>query len=605
MFFFDEEIFRVVEEVIVVMKASKNIFIIVFIVCIRVVGMELQINSGDKQELDLNTFIDKMYQCEKKSKDLVELSKQCSDEHKSSLINYFVKKATVGVDVIKDHVVNDDLYGVDQKNFNMILKYIITHNRKEHVKYYIPFSNASRCIALLRKEIGLEEYQDEWSQYKNFADLMKNDVTVQRTVNDICSFFYQESSLSNFIYIHNTVCSSDYIVTVNSVQKAAQKQNIPVLILLFSDDLLLEEQDKIDSYLYDSVDKEREFLAKADYYMNIEKLTKRAIEENALNKAWSFLRIYIARGHRNVNIVAQLMLKLLQAGFKITTDTLKTYVCDELRMYVEQGYKIEGESFWDDEAHQRILHKAVQEKNKEFVKYLLLLKSPTNLADENGKTPLLYSLNNDEIFNMLIEISPCTSEMGNDHDRFYSGLASKEPIKKLEIFIENSPEKKIIQLFEKNFFSKEKVWLWFDCAIKLKKVDLFRSLFEKYKEKISASQRCELLLAACELEIEQCMKVDDQKKEDSIVINTLKELKSVPKLGINQNTNQLQDSMILVTTVEMIEESIVDKNDNKQQFEEVKVPSGGLLWYVKKFFSSLFSFMFAPVRWFFSATGLI
>jgi len=473
------------------MKVQK-IFILTASFFIHAVGMELQMTHSGEQELDLNAFIDKMYQCKNNSTDFIELSKQCSDEYKSSLINYFAEKASTG-----RYNREDELNSYKwNKNFDNVLEKIVRFNKKKHVKYNIAYSNAWRCIALLRKDLGIEGYEDEWSQWKTFADLMKNDITAQKTMKDICSFFSRESNVDNFTDIYNDVHVRGNIVTVELIKAAAQVQNMSVLTLLLCGKYEAVEGDKIDRYIYDTlIDKEREILVKVDNWFSVQNSFMRAVEEKAIDKAWSFLRIYIAQGHHRLNKYAALLKHMLEAnlpdmvdmllqeGLGATKETIKTLTCDQIKTYVVRGHAICGAKFWDNEAHKIILHKAVQENNKEFVEYLLSLDAPTNVVDGDFKTSILYSLNNDEIFNILVKFPPRVREerAGSEHELFYYPQASSNPMNCLKLFIQNNPEEKIIQLFKENFFSIKDVSVWLECAIELNKYDLFVFLFGTLK----------------------------------------------------------------------------------------------------------------------------
>jgi len=525
------------------MKVQK-IFILTVSLFIHAVGMELQITHSGEQELDLNAFIDKMYQCKNNRADFITLSKACRDEHKSSLINYFLEKAR---GLTKEDMLNQCC---QQDKFYIILEDIVAYNAKKNVKYYIPNSNAWRCIALLKKEIGIKDFKDEWSQYKTFAELMENDITAQKTMKDICSFFSRESNVDNFTDIYNDVYVRGNIVTVELIKAAAQVQNMSVLTLLLFGKYEAVEGDKINQYIYDACDKEREIIMKADYFIDF--LEERAIKEKAVDKAWSFWRIYIAQGHHKYHSdERQFASQLLREDFKVTTDIIKDWTCKELKIYVMQGYKIQGKNFWDDKAHHLILHKAVQENNKEFVEYLLSLDVPTNVIDENSKTPILYSLNNDEIFNILVKIPPRALEAGekNDHELFRTlGYVSK-PIDNLTAFIENNPEEKIIQLFQEKFFSKKAVSNWLDCAVELNKYDLFVFLVNKYQENISEEQQ--QMLVSCAI----------QKERYGFARYLLKQELEVDQLKFIESVNQHSNNNDILCS--LLNEVILEKNEEK------------------------------------------
>lgn len=505
------------------MKNTKNIFIAMFIFFMPALGMEVEIfkfadfetklhlrctchtfknlyendiNALQKSHtlgLTLHNFINGIYKFKDNEEVFSLLSQKCKNEHKSSFINYYVEKADI------DNIINRDTRLYQYKNdkfIRPILENIVNNNNKEHSKYYIPYCNAVRCIVLLKKDFG-NEYQAEWSEWESFPILMIMDKTAQKTVQKICSFFDQEGTIENFTRIHNTIFKQRNELK-KYIPKAIKEKNIPILVFC--------NMVNTEFSFYDvETDEERETLAKANFasVSEIKEFIQKAIKEERIDKAQSLLKIYIEQGHSfyrytslfqhilNSSSPNDMLSILFKKGYYLTGTDIKNLTYGQLKIYVEEGYKIDGKNFWDKEAHQIILHKAVQRNDIKWIKHLLSLGAPTNVIDTNSKTPILYSLNNSEIFNLLVQIPPRILEPRekSDHILFYQKLYVSHPKDCLKSFILNNPEEKIIELFSKNFFSASlnNKAIWLKCAINLDKYDLFCFLFDEIKDHLPES----------------------------------------------------------------------------------------------------------------------
>ena len=143
---------------------------------------------------------------------------------------------------------------------------------------------------------------------------------------------------------------------------------------------------------------------------------------------------------------------------------------DQIRQYVEIGYGLYGKNFWSQGDNRYILHKAICSENVELVKYFLSVKANLDLIIDGGAKPILYALNNDQIFNLLIagssqcfnQLSPHIIEMCLSYD---------------------NAEQNIIKLMQKE---KDNVFVidgWFGFAIKHQRNKIFQYLFNRLKLK--------------------------------------------------------------------------------------------------------------------------
>jgi hypothetical protein len=446
----------------------------------------------------INDFVDELYKIKhgmncyvhNDAKEYVWLAKKCNDEHKNLLINYCLidsaeKKGQLYPDkkTILHIILRPELR---DQSLNRFFEKITMVNYKKHVKFYIPHSNVEQCIRFLKKD---------------FDSIKQCSKELNCVVSDICSFFDKAISFENFADIYKTVTNKKYCIE-QDIEKALKANNFAALVFLYGcmEDKGVEDYINLlqcRSIIVEKVetDAQRMLLAKAGYVDSLEIgfLFTLALQNNETEKARSFLKIISERGD-DVNMYGDVLKAvfsgscinmlpaLFEAGFAIKPTDINFLTSDQIKTFVEVGHAMYGKTFWSNEYHKSFLHRAVQLNDLELVRYLLKIGAPTNaLDDDNNKTPILYSLDNDDIFNLLL----IQKEAAYDyrHGCLFTAGSSRSKLF-IQQFVKQSSEKKIIQLFEHNFFKTINEH-WITAASDNNKSVLLRFLLDNNKQGLS------------------------------------------------------------------------------------------------------------------------
>jgi len=427
-----------------------------------------------KEKCSFDNFVDKLYAVPSESRVFLLLSNNCQEEHKISLINYFSFKGKQIEDektkdfdgnLYKNRVIKECFFSHKNEN-DILFALLVEKNQKKHVKYYTDYSNALFCMELLKRNFDNKHEKLFWLNGISLKRLMGLYAYIKQDIKKMFNFFMQ----CNLKEINN---------------EALKSKNIFILVLLSaymeqSAQTISDGIKKISDFFYDaSTDELRKLLAKSGYALGLKGSYNKAIASRDFDRAKCYLEIMIDRGDNcneikiidiiNCNLGAMLP-ALFEAGVQISLYDLKDLSVDQIKKYVEIGYGLYGKDFWSQGANRYILQKAICSENVELVKYFLSVETNLDLIIDSGAKPILYALNNDDIFNLLIEgSSQCFNAL-------YPHI--------IEMCLSyNNAEQNIIKLMQKEKDNDVVIKGWFGFAIKHQRNKIFQYLFNRLKLK--------------------------------------------------------------------------------------------------------------------------
>jgi len=433
----------------------------------------------------INDFVDILYGVSNKSDFFRVLSNDSKEEYKVSLINYCYFKGNKEENGLERSWVKDlhmrklisscSFYVKEKKEEKdyVQLYFFVENNKKKHVKYYIDYCNAMCCIELLRRNSKNENEKVFWFNNISLQELMKKYANIDQGIKDIYTCFGKETV--------NQYLNKKIVITEEVIKKVVNSKSCSALVFLFECmETIPGEIEKIcDFFDNASTDELYKLLAKSGYMLELKQLYNKAIASKDFDRAKCYLEIMIDRGDNLMDIeianifkfkLGGMLPELFESGLQISKFYIDALSADQIRQYVEIGYGLYGKDFLSQGDNRYILHKAICSKNVELVKYFLSVKTNLDLIIDNGAKPILYALNNDDIFNLLIEgssqcfnqLSPHIIEMCLSYDK---------------------AEQNIIKLMQKEKNDNAIITGWFGFAIKYQRNEICKYLFNRCKLK--------------------------------------------------------------------------------------------------------------------------
>ncbi len=452
------------------------------------------------KNIGINDFIDIVYTASS-PKHYLWLNKKCNDEHKVSLINYYVFKSIAETDergsnsiwmkksINKKIVLNNCL---QFNRFETMWSSIVTNNKKNSVKYFIDYCNAWCCVELVNLDSGEKNEKIFWPNESYKELLMEH---YNQNIKDM-AFFGQSTK----------ACSlEDKITEALKVKK--------IFILVYLSDLI-EKEEKLASltcetmkniFINAQTDELRQLLAKSCYVYEYElkKLCSEAIKNQKRDEIKSYLEIMIDQGINCSEITIKhifdfdlidMLPALLNLDWVLTLPhtVLKSLTAGQIKECVKIGYALYGKNFWVRENGRMslFLYQAVKCGDVELVKYLLQCEVDPDKSAQSECKLIWYACGNDEIFKLLIK----TTSDPFDRCHCINGVQTRDVshiLCTLEECFDDLKlcEKNIIEILQQAEVQEITI-RWFEWTMANGLNDAFKYLFERKKLSDGENQKC-------------------------------------------------------------------------------------------------------------------
>jgi len=358
------------------------------------------------QNLSLNEYIDGLYGFFFNKQAFAELV-LCNTNHQILLINYKIvwdqswpcnfalaySTADCNINEDKDSYLKkrqsmmqtDDII-VDSMN------QIITENRKEELKFLTPYFHTRLVVYLFGQ---------------NYTEECYNHI-----VNNICSFFGQESSLENFKRIETKINNKKLAIDEVIINKALKHNNYSALVFLLHN--LYEIYSKAVPCeilsIFDTVaDEKKRLLIQAGYDISaLIELLRQAIDTNNAENVKSFFTIILESG--NLNLCGKkyvysyvfkfmhydLIPKLFEEKNFSSRWLYERFTFDQIHTIIKTCYDHYGKDLWKDPRAQCFLDLALRSRgyDQELLAYFSSIIDTLPFPDYHQS--LLYEVWNDK-----------------------------------------------------------------------------------------------------------------------------------------------------------------------------------------------------------------